>query len=421
MPGKSTKEGRLAFLSNFNHPVQDYSNTLPYMLGGLTLVCIVLLFLSGIYMALFYVPTPSGAYGSTLNMIQNVPFGGFARSVHFWTSNIIVLLIALHIARIIITGSYKKPRRLLYFVGLLMLFTVLAIMYLGTILPMDQIGTDAAIRFQQIAMQWGINIPISEIIGPTQVLHINVLILVLITLLGIHMYLIEKLGISPKSGKKTVSRATAGEGKSTFLSHLTLLAGAGLLLTAGIGALALLMPAGLGHPGVYDPSVMITKPVETLFFVNDIMLDYFGTSSLLWGPLLLFALLLAFPILDRSKYTYWRRRIPFMLLGLFILGWAIYFISVDALNPTTFNGAFPTPVSNATIAQAITQNAALANTPGMYYVSNGTAAGPADVYGGFVNIQYQRPSEVPVIAAALAVLAGLGAAILIVERRKHLK
>ncbi len=425
------KESIGGIAENFNHPVQAYANTLPYMLGGLTLVCLILLMLSGMYMALFYVPTIQQAYSSTLNIIQNVPFGEYARSIHLWAANIIIVMIALHLARIIITGSYKKPRRLLYFVGLLMFFTILFLTYLGTTLPLDQVGVDAAIRSQQTAALFGASIPFSQMLGPSAVAHTSILIVALLLLLAIHMYLIEKVGISPKATKHAKARATAGEGKSNFLVHLTRLAGFGCILTAFIGTLALVSPAPLGHPGVYDPSVMITKPVEAILYVNDKMLDVFGPTSLLWGPGLLFVLLLLFPILDRNPHVYWRKRLPAMLLGLFVLAWALIFIYIDASAPTQYNGLCATPPTNGACVPANAENQTLENVSilegeslglnnTLYYVSNGTAATPMDVYGGYVNVPSKTQDESPYIIAALAALTVAGIAILSIDRLKKL-
>ncbi len=417
--------------SNFNHPVQKYANTLPYMLGGLTLVCLVLLMLSGMYMALFYIPTAQQAYSSTLNLIENVPFGEYARSIHLWAANIIIVMIGLHLARVIITGSYKKPRRMLYFVGLAMFFTILFLTYLGTTLTLDQIGADAAIRSQQTAALFGLSIPISQMVGPDAVAHTSIMIVALLLLLAIHMYLIEKIGISPKVTKNAIARTTAGEGTSNFLTHLKLLAGFGCILTAFIGTLALISPAPIGHPGVYDPTIMITKPVEAILFVNDKMLDVFGPYSLIWGPALLFVLLLLFPLVDRNPHVYWRKRIPAMLLGIFILAWALYFIYIDATAPTQYSGICATPPSNGVCVPALAENQTVENVTvleneslgagtKMYFISNGTAATPADVYGGFIDVPSKTQGETPYIIAALVVLAGAGVVILASDRLKRM-
>lgn len=415
------KESAGGFLANFDHPIQDYANTLPYMLGGLVLVCLVILLLSGMYLAPFYVPTMQQAYSSTMNIIQNLPFGEFARSVHLWAANMIVLLLVLHVSRVIISGSYKKPRRMLYIIGVLMLFVILFLTYLGTTLPLDQIGVDAAIRSQQTAGLLGISVPLSSMIGPDFVMHISIMIVILLLLLAMHMYLIEKLGISPKAKKNTVSKKTAGLGNSSFLTHLKLLFGSGLLLTSFIGALALMFPAPLGHPGVYDPSIMITKPVEAILYVNDKMLDVFGFPSLILGPLSLFILLISLPIIDTGKQVYWKKRIPAILLGIFILLWGIYFMYLDIIAPTQYSGVCVNPPVNGTCI--FVQNNTLMNVsslenihssqnPPLYFVSNGTPATPADVYGGYVALSSPLPQETPIISLVIAIFAFLGIIIL---------
>ncbi len=416
------KSSASGFLANFDHPIQDYANTLPYMLGGLVLVCLIILLISGMYLAPFYVPTTQQAYSSTLNIIHNLPFGEFARGVHLWAANLIILFLALHVSRVIITGSYKKPRRMLYIIGVLMLFVILFLTYLGTTLPLDQVGVDAAIRSQQTAGLFGISVPISQMVGPDFVMHISIMIVVLLLLLAMHMYLIEKIGISPKAEKNTVSKKTAGEGNSNFLTHLKLLAGSGLLLAAFIGGLALMFPAPLGHPGVYDPSIMITKPVEAILYVNDKMLDAFGPASLLLGPLALFILLISLPIIDTGKEVYWKKRIPAILIGIFVLLWGLYFMYLDVVAPTQYSGVCASPPVNGTCISA--QNNSPENVsalvsaynstqnPPLYFVSNGTLATPADVYGGYVNLSSPLQEETPIIIAIISLFAVIGIIIL---------
>jgi len=101
----------------------------------------VLQLLTGILLALYYVPDASGnpapAYTS-VNFIQNsVYLGWLIRGVHFWGANLLIIMVLLHMARVYWTGAYRAPRELNWIVGVTMLFLILALALTGYLLPWD--------------------------------------------------------------------------------------------------------------------------------------------------------------------------------------------------------------------------------------------------------------------------------------------
>src|SRR3970040_2253207 len=73
-------------------PVPEHANSLPYILGGIPLTGFVILFVTGIYLAQFYHPHPADAHESVIYIITGAPLGDLARSIHFWTAQIVTLL-----------------------------------------------------------------------------------------------------------------------------------------------------------------------------------------------------------------------------------------------------------------------------------------------------------------------------------------
>src|SRR5712692_4345921 len=105
--------------------VPNFANAFYYCFGGMVFILIVLQLLTGILLALYYVPdatgNPAPAYTS-VNFIQNdVYLGWLIRGVHFWGANLLIIMVLLHMARVYWTGSYRAPRELNWMVGVLML------------------------------------------------------------------------------------------------------------------------------------------------------------------------------------------------------------------------------------------------------------------------------------------------------------
>src|SRR3712207_8022847 len=99
-----------------------------YTLGSSTLFLITLQFLTGILLLFYYVPTAENAWDSIYYIMTGVYFGPLIRGIHFWSANVLVVVIGLHMVRTFFSGAYKAPRELNWVVGvvLILLVTVLA-------------------------------------------------------------------------------------------------------------------------------------------------------------------------------------------------------------------------------------------------------------------------------------------------------
>jgi len=121
--------------------VPNFANAFYYCFGGMVFILIVFQLLTGILLALYYVPdatgNPAPAYTS-VNFIQNTVYlGWLIRGVHFWGANLLIIMVLLHMARVYWTGSYRAPRELNWIVGVTMLFLILALALTGYLLPWD--------------------------------------------------------------------------------------------------------------------------------------------------------------------------------------------------------------------------------------------------------------------------------------------
>jgi len=107
-------------------------------LGGSGLVLWCTLAFTGILMLLVYQPVPDVAYDSVRTLVASVAFGPLVRGVHYWSANLLLAVVGLHVARVVFTGGYHRPRRLNWVVGCGLLVGVLASAFTGYLLPWDQ-------------------------------------------------------------------------------------------------------------------------------------------------------------------------------------------------------------------------------------------------------------------------------------------
>ncbi|WP_273484362.1 selenite/tellurite reduction operon b-type cytochrome ExtP [Desulforamulus ruminis] len=190
------------------HPVPEYARKFYYCFGGLTFLTFVIQVLTGILLAVYYKPTPEAAYESVKFITDEVALGAVVRSVHRICSNLMVVLVILHMLRVIYTGSYKRPRQFNWVVGVTLLLLTLGFCFTGYLLIWDQVGYWAAVIGTQIMG----SVPVvgdtllnlaqagSKVSGYTltrfYALHIVVLPVVTIVFLVIHFIMVRKQGIS---------------------------------------------------------------------------------------------------------------------------------------------------------------------------------------------------------------------------------
>ena len=101
---------------------QEVTHIYPtFRLGWLSTFLFVWETLTGIFLMIFYTPSPDVAYQDIWNILGNVPLGQLMRNLHRWGAEVMVLVVALHMLRTFVTGSYKKPRQFTWFTGMMLL------------------------------------------------------------------------------------------------------------------------------------------------------------------------------------------------------------------------------------------------------------------------------------------------------------
>jgi len=179
-----------------------------YTLGSATLFVALNQIITGILLTIYYVPTPDQAYDSVQYITAQVPAGWLIRGLHHWGASAMVILTVLHMLRVIFTGSYKFPREVTWFTGVALLLIVIGFGFTGYLLPWDQkaywattVGTRIAAVTPLIG-EWILRILRggAEISAVTLArffgVHVWMLPAALLALMGLHLYLVVRIGIS---------------------------------------------------------------------------------------------------------------------------------------------------------------------------------------------------------------------------------
>lgn len=120
-----------------NKPIPAHVNWL-YCFGGITFSLFIIQVITGVFLALYYVPSPDHAYASVEYITYEIKFGRLVRGIHHWSANLMVISVVVHMLRVFIHGAYKPPREMNWIVGVVLLITTLGFAFTGYLLPWDQ-------------------------------------------------------------------------------------------------------------------------------------------------------------------------------------------------------------------------------------------------------------------------------------------
>jgi len=137
----------LAVLSNVFlhlHPAKVNRDAVRYQytwgMGGITFYLFIVLTFTGVLLMFYYHPTKADAFRDILYLEHDVPFGKLLRNMHRWAAHLMVITTWLHMFRVVLTGSYKRPREFNWGVGVVLLVLTLLLSFTGYLLPDDQLG-----------------------------------------------------------------------------------------------------------------------------------------------------------------------------------------------------------------------------------------------------------------------------------------
>ena len=180
-----------------------------HTLGSATLTAFIVQLITGVILAMYYRPDPDEAYESIQVITNELTLGWLVRGMHRWGASVFIILLFLHMGRVFLFGAYKYPRELNWLIGVLLLTMALAEGFTGYLLPWDQtaywatvvginINATAPIAGPFIADFLRGGAEIGEItLARFYSLHMLLIPGGLMGLIGLHLYLVIRLGITP--------------------------------------------------------------------------------------------------------------------------------------------------------------------------------------------------------------------------------
>ena len=144
---KTARNRALAVVSNFFlhlHPIRLRKDGLKlsstWCMGGITFFLFIVETITGLLLMFYYHPTAREAYIDMKYIEFDVPFGMLLRNLHRWAGHGMVITVWLHMFRVFLTGSYKKPREFNWVLGVVLLVLTLLLSFTGYLLPWDQLA-----------------------------------------------------------------------------------------------------------------------------------------------------------------------------------------------------------------------------------------------------------------------------------------
>src|SRR5215217_4040894 len=186
-----------------------------YTLGSATMFAFLSQAVTGVFLAMYYDPSPTRAYESTRHLTNEVFLGEFVRGLHKWGATLMVILIFLHMGRTFFFGAYKYPRELNWVIGVVLIILTLVMGLTGYLLPFDQRSYWATIVAMNITGSGPVLGPYladflragAELGGTTlprfYAVHMLLVPGAIIALIGAHLYLVVKLGTTAPPWMKT--------------------------------------------------------------------------------------------------------------------------------------------------------------------------------------------------------------------------
>ena len=231
-----------------------------YFLGGMTLFLFLVQICTGILLLLYYRPSANEAYESVQYITTQVKFGWLIRSIHSWSANLMILTAFAHMFSVLFLRAYRKPRELTWISGVVLLFLAMGFGFTGYLLPWNTLAFFASKVGTQVAGQ----VPVighfivvflrggDEVTGATLSrffgFHVAVLPAITMTILGLHILLVQRFGISvPPSIEREWKMDPTAAREMKFFPNFALREAMAWYIALGVlGALAAFSPWGIG-------------------------------------------------------------------------------------------------------------------------------------------------------------------------------
>ena len=305
-----------------------------YVFGSGLLFIFISQIITGICLAIYYVPSAETAHTSVAYITKQVAAGAFLRSLHYYGSSAMIIVLVLHFLQTFLYGSFKGRRELLWMSGATLSLLVLGMGFTGYLLPWDQkayfataVGTNIVGEVPLVGEWLTRLLRGGDTIGTLTlsrfyVAHVFLIPGFIFALIAIHIYLFRKAGAAGPIHEDPVAPKLPAE--NFYPRQVLMDMGFALLLMVGLGFLAYFHPVGLGP---------IANPADTHFLPRPewYYLPMFEWLKFWEGPEVVFAIVVIpgilaalfflLPFLDRSlERRPWRRPIPVLAVAIVLTG-----------------------------------------------------------------------------------------------------
>ncbi|QOW22806.1 cytochrome b [Novilysobacter avium] len=300
-----------------------------YYFGVLAMVALVNQILTGVFLTMHYKPSAAEAFSSVEYIMRDVEWGWLIRYMHSTGASLFFIVVYIHMFRGLMYGSYRKPRELVWILGMLIYLVLMAEAFMGYVLPWGQMsfwGAKVIISlFGAIPVigpeltEWimGDYLPSDATLGRFFALHVIALPLVLLLLVVLHLGALHEVGSNnpdgvdikkgPKGNRWDANKPADG---IPFHPYYTVhdLVGIGFFLM--VAAFIIFFAPAFGgwfleHDNFVEANRLVTpehiKPVwyyTPFYAMLRVIPDKLGGVMVMFGAI---AILFAVPWLDRSK------------------------------------------------------------------------------------------------------------------------
>jgi ubiquinol-cytochrome c reductase cytochrome b subunit len=338
-------------VKNFLYEEIPASSGWRQVLGSVAIFCFLVQAFTGILLAFNYAPTPGEAYNSLKYIVTEVPGGRLIRGLHHWGASMMVVVVMLHLAQVFLWGAYKKPRETTWMAGVALLLLTLGYGLTGYLLPWDNRAYWATVVATQIAAKSpGIGHYLGRLLGGEGAigvvtfarffaLHVMILPPLTAMLIGVHVFLVRKHGVTPEAGdtapkKKFYPEQVFRDTVGVFVAFMILF------------LMAALVEAPLGKLADPTDASFIPRPEWYFLWLFQLLKFFEGPLEVVGShvlPGLAVLALLATPFIDRGVLRRVRQRtVAGGVLALAVLGLAGLTAAAIATSPKTPEAASET-------------------------------------------------------------------------------
>jgi ubiquinol-cytochrome c reductase cytochrome b subunit len=327
-----------SFISHFG--IYKTPKNLNYMwnMGSIAGIALVIQIITGLFLSMHYTPDVDKAFESVEKIMRNVNYGWLIRYMHAVGASMFFVAIYLHIFRALYYGSYKKPRELLWQIGLIIFLTMMATAFMGYVLPWGQMSywgatvitnLFSAIPFigeNIVTWLWGGFSVGNPTLNRFYSLHF-LLPFIIVALVVIHIWALHTHGSNNPTGVKLKDKDMIN-----FHPYYTVKDFVGFGVYFLIFAYFMFYkPNLLGHPDNYTPANPLVTPAHIVpeWYFLPFYAILRAVPSKLGGVLMMFGsilILFFMPWLDKSpvrssnyrplyKWAYWAFLIDCLILG----------------------------------------------------------------------------------------------------------